>query len=286
MKIQFFTPAYGVSKDAFSGATFGFVGQENEYQPAAIAWPDDIEGTVIHGSYQECLDRLPNRNWKAGIVLLGNAGNENEFIRALSEKTQVPLIGGGAAINPETGEKGLISGRGQAAVLLLNDDHYDFMFEYENIHYDILGIHRIGFSDPRVLNTIDGMNASKWLRDQKLRLGLAQNDFEHLTLSDTMNVNVHLSEYDGCIHSGRDLCANMLLRYVAPDCVQDRVQRFYQDDSAIVFGCAGLKGILDRPLTTGGMGLFMFGEVCALPQGNAFGNLMLSQMRILRHEAV
>ena len=284
MKLQFFTPAFGIPEGTFGGATFGFVGHEDERLPGSTTWPDDLRGIAVCGSYEECLAGLPERDWKAGIVLLGNAGGENDFIRRLHEKTRAPLTGGGGAIDPNTGAKGLITGRGEAAVLMLDDERFDFAVEYENIHRDVLGEHALGFSDPRVLDTIDGEDAAVWLRKAKAGLSLPPEDFEHLTFSDLGGVNAHLSFADGRIRSGRDLCPRMLLRYAAPERVQARMERFYRDESAIVFGCAGLKGILDKPLGTPGMGLFMFGEVCTGASGSAFGNLMLSKLRVLRRE--
>lgn len=52
-------------------------------------------------------------------------------------------------------------------------------------------------------------------------------------------------------------------------------------DQADGFGCAGLGGLLKKPLDTKSLGLFLFGEVCTVAEGNAqFGNLMLSKLTI------
>lgn len=278
MNIKFYTPALGIEEDAFGCATFGFVGQENERMPGAVSFVTDVKGFLARGSYEDCLAQIPERPWQAGIVLLGNAGDENTFIRRLSKKVKAPLTGGGAAINPETGEKGLIAGGGEAAVLMIDDDRYACEVSCQNIHSDILGEHMLTLSGPRRLEKIDGKDAASWLRSEKAKLGLSPDDFEHLTFSDAQGINAHLSETDGRIFSGRDLGPRMLLRYAAPDCVQARIQAFYQDENAVVFGCAGLKGILSGPLNTKGVGLFMFGEVC----GDGFGNLMLSKIRVRR----
>ena len=55
---------------------------------------------------------------------------------------------------------------------------------------------------------------------------------------------------------------------------------FYDDPDAIVFGCAGLSGLLDKPLDTDSLGLFLFGEVCTVDGVAEFGNLMLSKLII------
>ncbi|MBR6725389.1 MAG: hypothetical protein IKL81_00190 [Clostridia bacterium] len=277
MKISFYTPSYTSCPD-FGGATYGFVTSEDEKQPAMTSFSEDIEGKLVFGSYDECLAALPEGNFKAAIVLLGNAGKENEFIHKLREKLDIPLCGGGAAIDPVSGAKGLIYGGKEAAVFLISDERYDVSLSFENIHHDILGEHKISFTNPRVIDEIDGCDPVEWLHDKKTGLGLSENDFEHLTFSDKNGVNAHLSLVDDKICSGRDLANDMLLRYVSPDDVDNRMRAFYNDGDAIVFGCAGLKGILHEKLASEGIGLFMFGEICSNEQMSEFGNLMLSKI--------
>lgn len=281
MKIEFYTPSYGVTKN-FGAATFGFVGAEDETKKAIISHSADVNGVMICGTYEECLEKIPEGTWDVGIVFLGNSGNENWFVHALSKKINAPLVGGGAAINPTTGESGLITASSQAAVLLIADDNYNFEVCYKNIHEDILGEHEITFSNPRVIDKIDGVEAGAWLKEKKAALGLSENDFEHLTFSDMNGINAHLSCVDGKICSGRDVAPKMQLRYVAEKDVWDRMHAFYNDKDAIVFGCAGLKGILPEKLGTEGIGLFMFGEVCTTDSVSEFGNLMLSKLRITK----
>lgn len=279
MKMIFYTPVHG-SADGFGAASFGFAGAEDETALNKVVCPFEIEGVMLTGTYDECLKNIPDEKWQAGIVLLGNAGNENNFIRALSDKTGISLVGGAAAINPITGERGLITGRGEAAVFLINDSRYDFEVISENIH-NALSEHKISYSG-RWINEIDGCEAKEWFFKQKEKFGIKKDDFEHLTLSDTYGINAHLSEVDGKIFSGRDLSEKMYLRYIAHDEVQGKIQKFYDDKDAVIFGCAGLKGILDSGLNCSGTGLFMFGEVCTIAGHSDFGNLMLSKLRVIK----
>ncbi len=283
MKIKFYTPSNGIEDQTFGAASFGFVGSEDERACSSIEFPEEIQGTFISGSYKECLERIPEKSWQAGIVLLGNAGKENEFVHALREKVGAPLVGGGAAIDPVTGQSGLITGGDQAAVFLFDDDRYDMEVSCENIHYDILSEHEITYTDARVIDLIDGQDANQWLCVKKAEMGIPKEDFEHLTLTDANGINAHLSEKDGKICSGRDLQPHMYLRYVQEEKVQERMQAFYEDKEAIIFGCAGLKGILKEKLHTKGIGLFLFGEVCSKGDVSEFGNLMLSKIRIVKN---
>lgn len=283
MKLTFFTPSYGVPTDSFGAATFGFVGAEDERAANAVALPYDLRGDAICGSYAECLaalDTLPKQPWQVGIVLFGNAGGENEFLRTLQHRLKIPFVGGGAAICPETGKKALLTGGGEVAIYLVCDERYDFEVLRENIHHEILGEHEISFSDPRKIDRIDGKDPVVWLQEEKAKLGLPCEDFEHLTFSDLRGNNAHLSLVDGEIRSGRDLEHRMLLRYVPKDKVLERMQEFYDDEDAVVFGCAGLRGILPRNMQAKGVGLFLFGEVCWADGASEFANLMLSKLRI------
>lgn len=281
MKMRFYTPSYGVAEE-FGAATFGMTEAYDEKASHSSLFPLDIKGKIYSGTYEECLKAIENGNWKVGIVLFGNAGNENEFISELTKKVNVPLVGGGAAINPVTGESALVFGRGEVAVFMIDDEDYDFEVFCENIHHDIISEHKISFSDLRVVDKIDGVDPKQWFLNKREQFNLDANDFEHITLADENGINAHLCERDGKICSGRDLCEKMYLRYLPEDKVLSRMESFYDDENAITFGCAGLKGILPSYMNTKGMGLFMFGEVCTKDGVSEFGNLMLSKIRILK----
>ena len=57
--------------------------------------------------------------------------NENDFIASLSGKLNIPLVGGSAAINQITGKSKLLYGQADAAILLLDDDRYDFIVDFD-----------------------------------------------------------------------------------------------------------------------------------------------------------
>lgn len=281
MEIGFYTPTYGVKEGCFGCATFGYVGQWDPTEAGYISFSPQVKGDTVCGTYEYCLDNIPNKKYQAAIVLIGNAGRENWFVKAVAEKINAPVVGGGAAIHPVTGETAMITDHQQAALFLICDDRFDFEVCCENIHHTVLSEHQIGFTDPRRMDTIDGEDAASWLARKKAELSLPEDDFEHLTFSDSNGINAHLSIVEGKICSGRDLTEKMQLRYVAADEVFDRMHGFYNDQNAVVFGCAGLKGILPQPLQTEGVGLFLFGEICTKDGISEFGNLMLSKLRIL-----
>lgn len=283
-KLTFTTTGFWDSADGFGCASLGLAGICDNSVRQAVSYPVELEGTVLTGSYDDILAQVSNMRSEiyAAIIVFGNAGGENAFMRKLQQSISCPMVGGGAAIDAVTGRSGLIPGNGEAAVFLITDDRYTYQAETRCIHSHILETCTLTLTDARTIQQINGIDAVDYLTAKKLALGLSAADFEHLTLSDCNNVNAHLSLDNGMIKSGRDLAETMLLRYVEHSEVYEAIRDFYDDTDAIIFGCAGLAGLLDRPLNTKSLGLFLFGEVCTVDCVAEFGNLMLSKLKIIK----
>ena len=275
MQMKFSTPC--AFRDEIMVSSFGFSGAMDPNTVCYKIFPRDLKGVLLTGTYEEILNSIPSGNYQAGVAFLGNCGMEDEFIKNLSQKAGCGLTGGSAAIDPKTGEKGLVLGRGQAAVYLIADERYVITVKSENIH-TVQGECAVRLKSPRVFASIDGQDPVTWFNARRLERSLSDTDFEHFTLSDSLGVNAHLSIADGELVSGRNLEETMFLRYVAPDEVDEKIRIFYDDETALVCGCAGLKGILKAPMNTRGTGLFLFGEVCTVNGVSKFGNLMLSKL--------
>lgn len=274
-KLTFATPDFWASVSDFGCATQRFANTEE----TVATYEKTFNGTILAGTYAEILyGAKAIESADAAIVLFGNAGGENTFLRNLQQIVKCPMVGGGAAF---ADTPGLIPGGQEAAVFFIQDDHYCFQTETQCIHTQLMDTCTLTLADPRTIETINGQDAAVYLNEKKAALGLPATDFEHLTLTDKLGVNAHLSCVDGVIKSGRDLCDKMDLRYVPHELVYDRIRTFYDDPDAIIFGCAGLGGLLDKPLNTENLGLFLFGEVCTVDTQAEFGNLMLSKLRIL-----
>lgn len=285
-KLCFTTTGAWDLADGFGCASLGLAGVCDNSQMRTVTREVPAESVVLTGSYEELLAGVQKvaeeKTVYAAIVLFGNAGGENAFLRQLQTVICCPMVGGGAAIDGATGRKGLIPGGKEAAMLLFTDDCFSYHTQTLCIHDRVLQTCEITTADPRTILTIDGVDAAAFLSEKREGLGLNQSDFEHLTLSDLADVNAHLSFSDGQIKSGRDVCGQMKLRCVAHEKVYDTMRAFYDDEDAIVFGCAGLSGLLDKPLDTKSLGLFLFGEVCTVNGRAEFGNLMLSKLKITR----
>lgn len=270
--------------EGFGCASLGLAGICDNHVNRVITYDQPLESIVLSGSYEQILEKvrlLDNlADVQAAVVVFGNAGKENRFLRDLQQYVSCPMVGGGAAIDGATGRGGLIPGNSEAAVMLITDDRFTYKTQTKCIHETVIEECVLTLSDERTILTINGMDAAAFLSEKKKALGVADSDFEHMTLSDLNHVNAHLSCVDGMIKSGRDMQERMLLRYIEHEHVYDAIRSFYDDPEAIVFGCAGLGGILDRPLDTSSLGLFLFGEVCTVNGCAEFGNLMLSKLII------
>ena len=282
IKLTFSTTGCWAEATGFGCASLGLPGLCTNEEKRIVEYPRELEGVVLTGTYDQMLSAAKEVSVpvKAAIVVFGNAGGENAFLAALQKIIRCPMVGGGAAIDGATGKAGLIPGDGPGAVFLITDDRYTFTAVTQCIHDEILGEVTLTTADPRTILTINGQDAAAFLTEKKAQFGIAETDFEHLTISDLQGVNAHLSCVDGVIKSGRDVHEKMILRRVAHEKVYDAMRAFFDDPDAIVFGCAGLSGLLDKPLDTHSLGLFLFGEVCTVDGVAEFGNLMLSKLVI------
>ena len=274
MKLTFATPEKWKEATGFGCATQRFAGCWSD--PAVCE--KDLRGTVLTGTYESILEEAKKlQKADVAIVVFGNAGGENAFLRRLQNILNCPMVGGGAAF---THTPGLVTGNGQAAVFVVDDDRYTFETETQCVHEELVEECALELADARTILTINGQDAATYLKEKKALYGIPETDFEHMTLTDKLGVNAHLSLAGGVVKSGRDLEKDMDLRCVAHEKVTQMAKAFYDEEDAVVFGCAGLGGILDEIPNTPSLGLFLFGEVCTVDGKAEFGNLMLSKLRI------
>ena len=273
--LTFATPDAWKNVTGFGCATLGPAGTDAK---TVSAMP--LEGVALTGNYEDILKKAAAVKLPvfAAVVLFGNAGGENEFLKQLQSIVNCPMVGGGAAFSDRPG---LVTGGGQAAVFLITDSRYTYETVTQCIHDEVLETCTLELADRRTLRRINGEDAAVYLARKKGERGLAATDFEHLTLTTPNGVNAHLSLDGTTVKSGRDLAETMVLRAVSHEKVYERMRAFYDDPQAVIFGCAGLSGLLDKPLDTASVGLFLFGEVCTVEGKAEFGNLMLSKLRIL-----
>ena len=279
MKTGFYTDKTQTGNLDFGCLTQGF----SDAETGMRSFGSELQGETFSGSYDGALElaKTMKKEAKAAIVFTDGVGGENKFIRSLSGILSCPVVGGGAARTFGKPGEGFLAGHGETALCIITGENLNCRAEMVNLHTNIVEECTLELDGPRIVRKINGTDALQYLRAKKEALGFPADNYERVTLSTLEHVNAHLSEADGVVRSGRDLEEHMLLRSVVNGAYQETFEKFYQEEeNALVFGCAGLKSILERPFPSSGAKAFLFGEICALGGSSDFGNLMLSRLVI------
>ncbi|HEY5585744.1 MAG TPA: hypothetical protein VIK78_14810 [Ruminiclostridium sp.] len=295
-KIAFWTPGNRPVEDGmtFGCASYGFSTESEWKSPEEkehIIWDNELEGIVLSGKYAEVLDELKRKSYiPKGIIALftGNSGIE-EFISSCKVMMgSVPLIGGGAAIGSNQSQGETLPIAEDVALLLVLEGA--FKVETKNIHINTSEIFEIEAKTPRIIGKIktDDVNSTEQVADfyKKLQYlnGVHKDDFESIAFRDTKGCNIHCSIKGELLGSGANLPENNILILGKTNKVDatDSISTFISAENSIVFGCAGLRGLVERSLKTGKGTIagFLFGEVVTIDNQSMFGNLMMTRLTI------
>ena len=289
IKFGFYGSMCQENKTDFSCMTYGFSDTSILTNQCRI-WSEEFEGVISSGTYEDCIDTLQQYTSlaRAVIVFVTGCGKEDTFIAKLSKLVKCPIVGGTAAASENAKASRLYhitneKPAEEAAIFIITDNRFEFEAKFENIHAEILEEVMLELSSPRRVRKINGIPASDFMKRQKRKLGIPETDCEHMTLCTMEHVNAHMNYDDGeQIGFGRDMKEKMLLCYAEPASVQKKIEDFFNDEHAIVFGCAGLRSILDHPFNSNTLGAFLFGEIMTVNGHGEFGNLMLSKLVVKR----
>ena len=147
--------------EGFGCASLGLPGVCGNEEKCVVTDPRKLKAVVLTGTYEDILAGVQQikEPAQAAIVLFGNVGGENAFLAELQKTLHCPIVGGGAAIDFATNTSGLVTGRGEAALMLITDERYTYETETLCIHDRILGTCQLTLEDPRTILTIDGVDA-------------------------------------------------------------------------------------------------------------------------------
>ena len=297
--ICFYTPPFNEEafENTFGCASLGLVSEDEWIPPSdgsVKMFCKKIKGIILNGSLENVTGELNvidvQERVKAGIVLFGNCGQENEFMCLLRDKYNgVPFVGGSAAIGDDSRIGRLLPSNGQVSVFLITDDRYDFQADYLNTHKNIIKSFEAEGSEPRVLDHIicDGIREefATFYKKTAEELGISEGITEHIALCDMGERNIHLIHRDGGYMCGTDLPIDrkLTLRFVSTEDVISAMKEFYAVDDSLIFGCAGVKSMIGESVFKTGrnsLGMFMFGEVIPFSNGCDFANLMLTRLKV------
>lgn len=274
------------------GSTFG-CGVEGiaGVDASAARWDIRPVGECLAGSYEGVLEELAGLTAggfrpDAAVVFFARAPGMEEFLRRASRRLPgIPWGGGGAAYNPAAGMGELLPAARDVILLLICDSRYRFENAWLNVHGDTA--RRVSFraGGPRTILALreDGgdLPAQKWYKVHRQAFGFCETGFENLALAWPEGWNLHASpEGEFALRTGADLPmgGELAVRAVENGMATERVAAFCGKENTLVFGCAGLMALLERPVIPGDNTLagFLHGEVLTANGSPRFANLMMS----------
>jgi hypothetical protein len=288
--LTFWTPGHAPADDrqTFGCASHGIAmpgAWAAPAEPASAAWPTRLIGTTCAGNFADVLAQLERVTAKpaAAIVLFAHGTGVDAFLERWQKLLPgVPVAGGGAALGAGQARGELLPAAEDVAVLLIAEGVW--RAESLNVHDPVGETVEFRADGPRTITQVRETPADGWqpaapfFRAWQTACDRAAGDCESITFSDVSGRNVHVS-FDGeRLHTGADLPADgrLVLRTVTRPEAARRLAAFCSEPNALVFGCAGLRSLLDSPLLVGSGTLvgFMFGELVTLDNRPQFGNLM------------
>ena len=299
-KVRFFTPAFReeTSGEAFGACSLGIAFEEDYIEPVTPVCAEfftDLEGYLLCGRLETVRNELAAvgeeaSQIKAGIILFGNCGGENGFVNYVQKMFPGLILAGGSAAFGDDGITGrLLPQKNQVSILLITDDRYDVRVDSVNIHHRILAKVWAIESTPRKIESVmleDGTKIHCYDFIQKLfrESGYQFEDCGRMSVSTAAGHNIHLIMKDRDCFVGADLPDNGEIYFRATGLEEGvkQIREFYESSNSIIFGCAGLKTLLEGSSLiagSGSIGLFMFGEIAEMENNTSYANLMLTRIR-------
>jgi hypothetical protein len=293
-KISLWTPG---NMPAFDGATFGCASHglaapgvwSDPQAPSLVSAPRPFSGEVVAGSYADVLEQLRHISFipQAAIILFSGGTGAEKFLQEWQKLFPAVPVTGGAAARGNGQERGeLLPPAEDVGVLLLTEGSWQA--ETLKVH-DVVGTAwQFRADGPRTITHLRRSASNSWetaaaaFRAAQTKLGRENTDCESITWSDVNGRNLHCSFAGEFLQSGADLPPDgqLLLRTISRAEAAKKLGQFCAQPNALVFGCAGLRSLLDAPFATGSDCLagFLFGELVTLAGQPQFGNLMASRL--------
>jgi hypothetical protein len=288
LHFKFWTPGHASVDDSrtFGCAAHGYANDGVWREPGAFGsgiWRQALPGESLAGTYDEVWSQLDRVAWRpaAALILFSHARGIEAFLEKWNVRfAGMPAAGGGAALGAGQTAGELLPAAADVTVLLIRGGRWQA--ETLNVHDRTGQAFEFRASGPRTLTHLrDGdawAPAATVFRSLQTGSGRAAADCESLTLCDAGGRNLHC-RFDGeVLHTGAELPADgrLELRKVSRADAVQRLAEFCTVPDALVFGCAGLRSLLDAPLPVapGTLVGFMFGELVTLDGHSQFGNLM------------
>jgi hypothetical protein len=292
-RFTFYSGNGNIVNDAVVGcSSFGFSTKDQWISPTEkgyAVWDHELPGEVFTGSYENVIQSLSNYPLQLGIVLYKRAAGFEDFLsRIVNQHSGASFIGGGAAFIDGM-QEGSIAPEG-ADVWLLASPNNNFrmeklnIFEALNIEVEIKSRSSRSIDQIRELPDGEWQDAVTYFRKKQAEYQLSENNFENLCFCDKNKRNLHSSISDGQFFVGANLPEDnrLYLNYISCEKATDKLLNFFNDKDSLIFGCAGIRSLISKPVFTGerSLGGFMFGEVVTCGEKAELGNLMLAKLKM------
>ena len=291
---SFWTPGNAPAdlERSFGCASHGVAAREVWLEPdtnVVTRWPTPLAGEALSGSYAGVLAAICARSVKPAAVIAlfaRSTGMEAFLAECHTLLGATPMAGGSAARAASKTHGELRSAASEVALLLITQGAW--RTDSLNLHDAEpceLEFHSSGL---RTIAQLRPKGSDHWrpaadaFRALQAEYGRPEADCESITLCDRQGRNVHCSVADDCLNSGADLPADgwLALRTVTRAEAARRLADFCSVPGSLVFGCAGLRSLMDAPIDVapGTLVGFMFGELFTLGGQPQFGNLMAARL--------
>lgn len=295
-KFSFWAPGSkpDIAQQIFGCSSHGFSTNEACYSPhekRIATWEHELPGEVCFGSYLDVLKSLLSLPFtpKVCIVLYKNVTGFEEFISlAAKELPGTSFFGGGASYLADFLEGELLPKAEDVCVLAISGTNFEL--EVLNIYEDTTLQVEIKATSERHIARIkeipDGewQNAITYYRSKQIEFGIDADDFESLCFCDKNKRYLHCSISNENLFVGANLPKEKLLTlsYISHDKATEKLEKFIDDTDSLIFGCAGIRSMVEKPIFTGKRSLagFMFGEIVTCEEKVELGNLMLTKLKI------
>jgi hypothetical protein len=283
------------SDGAYVGcSSFGFSTKQQWISPTEkgyAVWDHELPGEVLTGSYENVIQSLSTLSFplQLGIVLYKRpAGFEDFLSRVINQHPGASFIGGGAAFFDGM-QEGIVKPDG-ADVWVFASSIQNFRIEKQNI-FEAVDIEvEIKPHSARRVDQIREVPDGEWqdavtyFRKKQTEYQLGENNFENLCFCDKNRRNLHSSISDEKFFVGANLPEDnhLYLNYISCERATEKLENFFDDKDSLIFGCAGIRSLIQKPVFVGERSLagFMFGEVVTCGEKAELGNLMLVKLKI------
>lgn len=293
------TDTEGVFGCCVSGVSCANSEESNANRLGMCNWGISPYGEVLSGTYAQVLkdlEKLTDSGFAphAVLVFFSRGLGAEAFLRAMTPYISgVPVVGGGAAVDSETGYGQIIPPAEDVAVLLIHDSRYVFHHVWENIHEPSGETVSFRAGGERILLAIRDedkacdISAQDWYSAKKKTLSLREESFENLAFSTPGGWNMHASpEGAFALKLGANLPGNgkLAIGVISDKIATEKIKAFCWSSQvelySLIFGCSGLQTLLTEEISVPHHTLagFFHGEVLMAEGLPRFTNLMMSKL--------